>query len=55
MARSVPGSPYARRVADHETLHVHRGLELPLSEISWRATTAGGPGGQHANRTLSRV
>jgi ribosome-associated protein len=42
-------------VADHETLHVHRGLELPLSEISWRATTAGGPGGQHANRTLSRV
>src|SRR5208283_309415 len=55
MARSVPGSSYARRVADHEMLHVHRGLELPLSEISWRATTAGGPGGQHANRTLSRV
>ena len=27
----------------------------PLSEISWRATTSGGPGGQHANRTLSRV
>ena len=26
-----------------------------LSEISWRATTSGGPGGQHANRTLSRV
>ena len=31
------------------------GLEVPLSEISWRATTSGGPGGQHANRTLSRV
>ena len=28
---------------------------MPLSEISWRATTSGGPGGQHANRTLSRV
>jgi len=42
-------------VAPDETLHVHRGLDLPLSEISWRATTAGGPGGQHANRTLSRV
>ena len=27
----------------------------PWREISWRATTAGGPGGQHANRTLSRV
>jgi ribosome-associated protein len=37
------------------TLRVRRGLELPLSEITWRATTAGGPGGQHANRTLSRV
>ena len=34
---------------------MHRGLDLPLSEISWRATTSGGPGGQHANRTLSRV
>jgi ribosome-associated protein len=38
-----------------ETLHVHRGLDLPLSEVSWRATTSGGPGGQHANRTQSRV
>jgi ribosome-associated protein len=38
-----------------ETLHVRRGLDLPLSEVIWRATTSGGPGGQHANRTLSRV
>jgi ribosome-associated protein len=38
-----------------EILHVRRGLDLPLSEITWRATTSGGPGGQHANRTLSRV
>ena len=36
-------------------MHVRRGLDLPLSEITWRATTSGGPGGQHANRTLSRV
>jgi ribosome-associated protein len=42
-------------VAGDDSLHVHRGLELPLSEITWRATTSGGPGGQHANRTLSRV
>jgi ribosome-associated protein len=42
-------------VADDDTLRVRRGLELPLSEITWRATTAGGPGGQHANRTLSKV
>lgn len=42
-------------MAGDETLHVHRGLDLPLAEISWRATTSGGPGGQHANRTSSRV
>jgi ribosome-associated protein len=26
-----------------------------MHEVTWRATTSGGPGGQHANRTLSRV
>src|SRR5579871_4294536 len=55
MSRSVSGSPYARRMDRGETLHVRRGLDLPLSEVTWRATTSGGPGGQHANRTLSRV
>ena len=55
MHPSVTGSSYARRVAGEESLHVRRGLDLPLGEISWRATTSGGPGGQHANRTLSRV
>jgi ribosome-associated protein len=38
-----------------DVLHVRRGLDIPLSEITWRATTSGGPGGQHANRTLTRV
>ncbi len=63
--------PYARRVAwddgapDDESgppddggagrLRVSRSLSIPLSEIDWRATTPGGPGGQHANRTSSRV
>jgi len=55
MHRSVTRSSYARLVAGEETLHVRRGLDVPLAEISWRATTPGGPGGQHANRTLSRV
>lgn len=36
-------------------LRVSRSLRIPLGEISWRATTPGGPGGQHANRTASRV
>jgi ribosome-associated protein len=37
------------------TLRVHKALSLPMTEVTWRATTSGGPGGQHANRTLSRV
>ena len=37
------------------SLRVHKGLAIPMSEITWRATTSGGPGGQHANRTLRRV
>lgn len=32
-----------------------RSLSLPMSEVQWRATTPGGPGGQHANKTSSRV
>ena len=55
MHPSVTGPSYARLVAGEEMLHVRRGLDLPLAEISWRATTSGGPGGRHANRTLSRV
>jgi ribosome-associated protein len=31
------------------------GLSIPLAEIAVTATTPGGPGGQHANRTASRV
>jgi ribosome-associated protein len=42
-------------VPSDDALQVRRGLAIPLSEIAWRATTSGGPGGQHANRTLSRV
>ena len=41
--------------ASGATLRVHKALFIPMSEITWRATTSGGPGGQHANRTLSRV
>src|ERR1700735_5412164 len=37
------------------SLRVTKGLAIPMQEVTWRATTSGGPGGQHANRTLSRV
>ncbi len=38
-----------------KALRITRNLTIPMSEIEWRATTSGGPGGQHANRTSSRV
>jgi ribosome-associated protein len=32
-----------------------RGIELPVSEVQFRASRSSGPGGQHANVTASRV
>ncbi len=36
-------------------LRVSRHLQIPLHELSWRFTTSGGPGGQHANKVSSRA
>jgi ribosome-associated protein len=36
-------------------LVVTRGLSIPLSEIELRASRSSGPGGQHANKTSSRI
>jgi ribosome-associated protein len=36
-------------------LHVTRTLTVPLSELVWRFTTSGGPGGQHANKASTRA
>jgi ribosome-associated protein len=36
-------------------LRVNRSLAIPLDEVHVRATTSGGPGGQHANRSRTRV
>ncbi len=30
-------------------------LAIPLTELSFRATTGGGPGGQHVNRSATRI
>ena len=38
-----------------EKLRVDATCVIPLDEITWRYDTAGGPGGQHSNRTRSRV
>jgi ribosome-associated protein len=36
-------------------LRVTRSLVIPLDELEWRFTPSGGPGGQHANRSNTRV
>jgi ribosome-associated protein len=49
-----PGQGSAEQ-ASGAVLRVSRSLAIPLSELEWRTSTPGGPGGQHANRTQSRV
>ncbi|MGH8981079.1 MAG: alternative ribosome rescue aminoacyl-tRNA hydrolase ArfB [Acidimicrobiales bacterium] len=53
--RADPGALDGADVTREPVLRVSRRLSVPLREITWRATTSGGPGGQHANRSLSRV
>jgi ribosome-associated protein len=45
-----PGS-----VDDAGRLVVRPGLAIPLEEIEFRADPSGGPGGQHANKSSTRV
>ena len=38
-----------------EPLHVATGLVIPAEELRWRFDPSGGPGGQHANKSSTRV
>ncbi len=38
-----------------DDLQVTPTLRIPLEELSWRFTGSGGPGGQHANTSNTRV
>jgi ribosome-associated protein len=38
-----------------EVLRVTSGLSIPVSELRWRFSRSGGPGGQHANTADTRV
>jgi ribosome-associated protein len=38
-----------------DVLRVTRTLAIPLDELEVRASTSGGPGGQHANRSHTRI
>lgn len=54
---SASGSPKVSvaRANDDGSLHVRARLVIPAHEIDLRVTTSGGPGGQHANRSLTKV
>lgn len=43
------------RANDDGSLRLRARLTIPAEEIDLRVTTSGGPGGQHANRSLTRV
>ena len=38
-----------------ESIRVTRTVELPLSEVDYRTSRSSGPGGQHAQKTETRV
>jgi ribosome-associated protein len=43
------------RTNDDGSITIRPRLTIPVDEIELRVTTSGGPGGQHANRSLTRV
>jgi len=42
-------------VTEGDWVTVTSALRIPVSELSWRFTRSGGPGGQHANTSDTRV
>jgi len=46
---------WARLNAETALLHVSAHLAIPHEEFDVRATTGGGPGGQHVNRSATRI
>jgi ribosome-associated protein len=50
----TPASPEEASVPTR-VLRVSRSLTIPLDEFEWRFSGSGGPGGQHANTSNTRV
>jgi len=42
-------------MSDSDVLRPAPGVTIPLTELEWRYSTAGGPGGQHANTSQTRA
>lgn len=40
---------------DAGVLPIRQGITIPQSELTYRATRSGGPGGQHVNKTSTRI
>ena len=40
---------------DAGVLPIRQGITIPRSELTYRATRSGGPGGQHVNKTSTRI
>ncbi len=38
-----------------DELRINRSVSVPLNELEWKFSGAGGPGGQHANTSKTRV
>jgi len=51
---NAPGSRYLLSVPDGY-LEITPALLLPVSELDYRATRSGGPGGQHVNTSSTRI
>ena len=45
----------ASNVVSSDSIQIEEGLCIPLSELNFRFSRSGGPGGQHVNRTETRV
>ena len=45
----------AAHALENGSLYIRSRLTIPSDEVALRVTTSGGPGGQHANRSLTRV
>lgn len=42
-------------MADDNVIEISAALHIPRHELTYHATRAGGPGGQHVNKTASRI
>ncbi len=52
---ATPPSPESPGLTGDGDLRVNQDLLVPASELEWRFSRAGGPGGQHVNKTASRA